>query len=462
MKNTHRNTVQGSQPCASGEDLEIPDQPPPNPSLNIEHIIHSGVFAPDADQSAHALPDADRLVPKREIRKSDNGLRNEFRRRFYPKVTRADFNDWKWQLRNRISDYQSLARMLWLSAGEREALEYRSGMLPVAITPYYASLLDPFDADQPLRRTIIPVIRELDHLPGEETDPLGEDHQSPVPGLVHRYPDRVLFLTTNVCSAYCRYCTRSRIMNNDSDYKFSYERWEMAIRYIESHTEVRDVLLSGGDPLTLDDDHIEFLLARLSRIAHVEILRIGTKIPAVLPQRVTHKLTRMLKRYMPLYMSLHFTHPDELTPESARACNMLADAGIPLGSQTVLLAGINDSILTMKQLFHGLLRMRVRPYYLYQCDPVSGTSHLRTSVRKGLEIIQGLRGHTSGYAVPTYVIDAPNGGGKIPLLPEYVMGYDGNDLLLKNYEGKIYRYPDRDQSGLETVPVSSSEQTARQ
>jgi lysine 2,3-aminomutase len=262
-----------------------------------------------------------------------------------------------------------------------------------------------------------------------------------VPGLIHRYPDRVLFLALDFCSTYCRYCTRSRVVGHGR-LLFNRRRLEQALDYIRRTPTVRDVLLSGGDPLTLSDSQLDWLLTRLRQIRHVEIIRIGTKIPAVLPQRITPQLTKMLKRHHPLWMSLHFTHPDECTPEAARACRRLADAGIPLGSQTVLLKHINDSVETMGRLVHQLMCMRVRPYYLYQCDPISGSSHFRTPVHKGLEIIQGLRGFTSGYAVPTYVIDAPGGGGKIPLMPEYCQGRDGCDIVLRNYEGKAYRYPD--------------------
>ena len=276
---------------------------------------------------------------------------------------------------------------------------------------------------------------------GEADDPLAEDRDSPVPGLVHRYPDRVLLLTTDFCSTYCRYCTRSRMVGHGGECRSSYDRWSKALDYIAATPAVRDVLLSGGDPLTLPNDRLEWLLARLRRIPHVEIIRIGSKVPAVMPQRVTLALTRMLKRYHPLWLSLHFTHPDELTAEVHHACTRLADAGIPLGSQTVLLAGINDDVDTMRRLFQGLLKVRVRPYYLYQCDPIPGSSHFRTPVAKGLEIIQGLRGYTTGYAVPSFVIDAPGGGGKVPLLPDYVVERQGDGLLLKNYEGKFYRYP---------------------
>jgi lysine 2,3-aminomutase len=332
--------------------------------------------------------------------------------------------------------------MIRLSEDERGVMERHGGSLPLAITPYYASLLDGEDALQPVRRTVVPVGGEDLRSAGEEEDPLGEDRDSPVPGLVHRYPDRVLFLVTGFCSTYCRYCTRSRMVGHGGEYGFDVGRWERAIEYIEATRTVRDVLLSGGDPLTLSDEALGWLLSRLRRIPHVEFLRIGSKVPVVLPQRITVGLTRMLKRFHPLWLSIHFTHPEELTPEVAQACGRLADAGIPLGSQTVLLAGVNDDVGTMRRLMHGLLRIRVKPYYLYQCDPIWGSSHFRTPVSKGLEMIEGLRGHTTGYAVPSYVIDAPGGGGKVPLLPRYVVGRDGDHLLIRNYQGSIYHYPD--------------------
>jgi lysine 2,3-aminomutase len=371
-----------------------------------------------------------------------NPVADSFRKRFFPGVSITEWNDWHWQLRNRIRDVAFLSKILRLAQDETGIVDCKRVSLPLAITPYYASHLHCDQLQQPLRRTVVPSIHELQRSPGEAEDPLGEEHDSPVAGLVHRYPDRVLFLTTDYCSTYCRYCTRSRMVGHQAECCSSYEQWSKAIDYIEAHPKVRDVLLSGGDPLTLSDDRLEWLISRLRRIPHVEFIRIGTKAPVVLPQRITLALTRMLKRYHPIWMSIHFTHPDELTTEVTHACNRLADAGVPLGSQTVLLAGINDDVEIMKRLFHGLLKIRVRPYYLYQCDPIPGSSHFRTSVAKGLEIIRGLRGYTSGYAVPAYVIDAPGGGGKIPLLPEYVAGRDGDALLLSNYKGEIYRYPD--------------------
>jgi len=376
--------------------------------------------------------DADVVSPRAET----------FYRRHFPGTGPAEWNDWRWQIRNRLCRAEQLEAVFSLSDDEREAIDRHHGSLPLGITPYYASLIDPNDPSHSLRRTMVPVTAEYVHGPGEAVDPLDEDTDSPVPGLVHRYPDRALFLVTNFCSANCRYCTRSRIIGNHADYPFSVTEWEGALAYIETHPAIRDVLLSGGDPLTLPDSKLEWLLQRLRDIPHVEFIRIGTKVPMVLPQRITRSLVRILRSYHPLWMSIHVTHPEELTPEAAQACTRLADAGIPLGSQTVLLAGVNDDVETMRKLVHGLLKIRVRPYYLYQCDPIVGSAHFRTPVRKGLEIIKGLRGFTTGYAVPTYVIDSPGGGGKIPLLPDYFQGYDGNDIVLRNYEGKEFRYPD--------------------
>ncbi len=366
----------------------------------------------------------------------------QFRRKFFKDVSAVEWNDWHWQLRHRITTLGELERMFRLSKEEHDALSGHGSAFPVAITPYYASLLDPDDPSQPLRRTVIPTVAERIKTRGENEDPLGEEKDTVVPGLVHRYPDRVLFLLTDTCSTYCRYCTRSRIVGGPKDRSLSTDRWNKAIEYIESNQSIRDVLLSGGDPLTLPDDTLEWLLSRLHRIPHVEVVRIGTKAPVVMPQRITPALCRMLGRFHPLWMSIHFTHPVELTDEVRRACENLANAGIPLQSQTVLLSGINDDVDTMRQLFHGLVKMRVRPYYLYQCDPIIGSGHFRTPVEKGLEIMRGLRGYTSGFAVPMYAIDCPGGGGKVPLMPDYVMERDGDDVVLKNYAGNLYRYFD--------------------
>ncbi|MCJ7591814.1 MAG: KamA family radical SAM protein [Woeseiaceae bacterium] len=366
----------------------------------------------------------------------------EFLRKFYPDASIDEWNDWRWQNRNRVRTLADLERMIELSPDELAAIKRHTGALPLGIVPYYASLLDPKDPMQGLRRTVVPVLGEFDTSRGENEDPLGEDSHSPVPGLVHRYPDRVLLLVTNFCSVYCRYCTRARMVGSVGERAVRKTDIEVALDYIEQNTVIRDVLISGGDPLSLDDDRLEYILRRLRKMPHVEFLRIGSKQPVVQPMRITPALTRILKRYHPLWMSLHFTHPDELTPEVAEACARLADAGIPLGSQTVLLKDVNDNVETMTKLVHGLLRNRVKPYYLYQCDPISGSAHFRTPVSKGVEIIRGLRGHTTGYAVPTFVVDAPNGGGKIPIAPDYVAGYEGDDLLLQSYDGGTYRYPD--------------------
>jgi lysine 2,3-aminomutase len=364
-----------------------------------------------------------------------------FRRQFFPRVRVSEWNDWRWQLRNSFKDLNQLERIMVLSDGERAGLQ-AGRQLPSQITPYYASLFDPKRQDDPLRRTVVMTSDEFLKGPGEADDPLDEDGDLKAPGLVHRYPDRVLFLVTPLCPVYCRYCTRSRMVGDTAGHPLGVEQWTGAIDYIGAHPEIRDVLLSGGDPLLLSDDKLEWLLTRLRAIKHVELLRIGTKVPAVLPQRITPALVRMLKRLHPFWMSVHFMHPNELTPEVKRACARLADAGIPLGSQTVLVSGVNDDVETMKRLMRQLVEMRVRPYYMYQCDPVSGTSHFRTPVSKGLQIIGGLRGHTTGYAVPTYAIDAPGGGGKVPLLPDYAAGRDGDHLLLKAFDGELYRYPD--------------------
>jgi len=364
-----------------------------------------------------------------------------FRKVFFPEATDQQWSDWRWQLQNRIRTLDQIRQMTDLTTEELEALQRADGLLPAAVTPHYMGLVSAHDPDQAVRRMVIPTVYELRRCPGESDDPLGEEGQSPVHGLVHRYPDRVLLLATDFCSTYCRYCTRSRVVGH-GDLTPNTARLEAAFAYIRSHPEIRDVLLSGGDPLTIPDDRLEWILSSLRAIPHVEIIRIGTKVPAVLPQRITPQLTRMLRKYHPLWMSLHFAHPNECCCETARACGMLADAGIPLGSQTVLLKGINDTVDTMKALMHGVMKMRVKPYYLYQCDPISGSQHFRTTVAKGIEIIRGLRGHTSGYAVPTYVIDAPGGGGKIPIAPDYVAARDGTDLVLTNYAGNTYRYPD--------------------
>ena len=429
-----QNPASHSLPGSAGELAGENDEEPPGSAASLEKVVPLPDITPRIRSKVSVFP-----VPK--SRPASNSRASAFRRAFFPTATDKEWNDWQWQIRNRIRHLDQLERMLHLSDAERSAVEMIQSKLPVGITPYFTSLLSKDDPNEPLRRTVVPTVSEFTKTPGEADDPLGEDDQSPVPGLVHRYPDRVLLLVLDFCSTYCRYCTRSRVVGHGAIYP-SRSRLERAIDYIRSTPSVRDVLISGGDPLTLNDERLNWLLFRLREIPHVEIIRIGTKVPAVLPQRITPNLVRVLRRYHPLWMSLHFTHPAECTPEAYRACERLANAGIPLGSQTVLLKGINDQVDTMKELCHHLLRMRVRPYYIYQCDPISGSSHFRTAVQKGLEIIRGLRGFTTGYAVPTYVIDAPGGGGKIPLMPNYIEGREGDDLLLRNYCDRTYRYPD--------------------
>jgi lysine 2,3-aminomutase len=408
----------------------------PEPNGELDHLTTANGHAikrPQPEPARAGVSGAGLVISPRSMR---------FKEKHFPEVTADEWCDWKWQLRKRIKSLDDLERFFTLSADERLAVEQMGKHLPVGITPYYASLCDPDDPTEAVRRTMIPVLNELTRGPGEADDPLGEDGDMPVEGLVHRYPDRVLFLVTNFCATYCRYCTRARMVGQTGEYHFNTKQFQAGIDYIAAHPEIRDCLLSGGDPLTMGDDRLEWLLSRLRAIPHLEFIRIGSKVPAVLPQRITSDLCDMLRRYHPLWISIHFMHPSEVTPEVMQACGRLADAGIPLGSQTVLTKGVNDNIETMKALVHKLLTARVRPYYLYQCDPISGSSHFRTPVAKGLEIIRGLRGHTTGYAVPTFVIDGPGGGGKMPLSPEYVVGRDGDDVLLKNFEGEVFRYPD--------------------
>ncbi|HPB55142.1 MAG TPA: KamA family radical SAM protein [Candidatus Aminicenantes bacterium] len=380
-----------------------------------------------------------RLNPWSALREPSRS--DSFRREYFPGTTKREWNSWEWQLANSFTTPEELSRVVTLSAEEEKALLYPSMKLPLRVTPYYLSLIDPGDPEDPLRRSVVPLAAECFVSPGEAADPLDEEGDCQVPGIVHRYPDRVLFLVTGFCSTYCRYCTRSRKVGDSHRTPLTEEQIDAALAYIASHKEVRDVLVSGGDPLTLSNDRLESLLARIRKIPHVEFLRIGTKVPAVLPQRVTPELVKMLKRYHPLWISIHFTHPREITPESAKACERLADAGIPLGSQTVLLKGINDDTTTLKRLFQRLLAVRVRPYYLYQCDPIIGSAHFRTNIERGLELISSLRGFTTGYAVPTYVVDAPGGGGKVPLYPSTLVGREENRVMLKNYQGRLFTYP---------------------
>ncbi len=355
-------------------------------------------------------------------------------------VPAEQWNDWIWQLKNRITTRKQLAEYMTLTPEEEAGVAFAGSKLSLAITPYFFNLIDRQDPNCPIRLQMIPREGETKVSAGEMLDSLGEDEHSPVPGVVHRYPDRVLFLVTDRCAAYCRYCTRSRLVSNAQDYNFHPE-YEQGLRYLESHPEIRDVLLSGGDPLLLSDRKLEHLLARLREIPHVEFIRIGSRIPVFLPQRITPALCDIFKKYGPIWMSIHVNHPREATAELKAACDRLAFAGVPLGNQSVLLAGVNDDADVMKALIHRLLRMRVRPYYLYQMDLITGGSHFKVDVRRGLEIIKALRGHTTGYAIPQYVVDAPGGGGKVPINPDYVEEITDEEIVFRNYEGNIYRYP---------------------
>lgn len=355
-------------------------------------------------------------------------------------IPESDWRDWTWQLKNRLTSVAQLEQFMTLTPEEKAGCLFADKKLSLAITPYFFNLIDRSDPNCPIRRQVIPRAGEMQISMEEQLDSLGEDEHSPVPGLVHRYPDRVLFLVTDRCAAYCRYCTRSRLVSNAQDYNFHPE-YEQGLRYIEAHPEVRDVLLSGGDPLLLSDKKLEHLLSRLRAIKHVEFIRIGSRIPVFLPQRITPELCEVLKRYGPIWMSIHLNHPKEATAEVRDACERLAFAGVPLGNQSVLLKGVNDDADVMKALVHRLLRMRVRPYYLYQMDLITGGSHFKVDVRKGLEIIQALRGHTTGYAIPQYVIDAPGGGGKVPVNPDYVERITDEEVVFRNYEGRTFRYP---------------------
>ena len=355
-------------------------------------------------------------------------------------VNPLDWEDWHWQMKNRVTKLDQISQIVSLTEEEQEGVRNARGRLSMAITPYWAALLDPNDPNCPIRRQAIPTSNEFKIGPYEMADPCGEDHDSPAPHLVHRYPDRVLLLATEACAMYCRHCTRRRLVGQEDHSEINSSRWDAAIEYIKSNRKVRDVLISGGDPLTLDDELLGELLGRLRQIPHVEFLRLGSRIPVTLPQRITEGLISVLKKNAPVWMSIHFNHPKEITRRTRIACEMLADAGIPLGSQTVLLKGINDRPSTMRKLMHELLKIRVRPYYIYQCDLVKGTQHFRTPVESGINIIEKMRGHTTGYGIPTYVIDAPGGGGKIPVNPNYVISQAKGKCVLRNYEGKVFTY----------------------
>lgn len=358
-------------------------------------------------------------------------------------VTDEQWNDWHWQVANRLTTVEEIAQVINLTPREKEDIAKVMDGFRVGITPYYASLMDPDDPRCPVRMQAVPVMAEMRQSDADMADPLHEDEDSPAPGLTHRYPDRVLFLITDQCSMYCRHCTRRRLAG-EKDGARSREDIDACIEYIRKTPEVRDVLLSGGDCLCAEDEVLEYIIRELRKIDHVEIVRLGSRTPVVMPMRITDKLCAMLKKYHPIWLNTHFNHSKEMTPEAAKACRKLADAGIPLGNQSVLLRGVNDCPHIMRELVHSLVKNRIRPYYIYQCDLSMGIGHFRTSVAKGIEIIEGLRGHTSGYAVPTFVVDAPGGGGKTPVMPQYVISQTPHKVILRNYEGVITTYTEPD------------------
>lgn len=357
----------------------------------------------------------------------------------WEEVTQTEWDSWEWQVKNRISRVEDLKKVIHLTPGEEEGIEQCLKTLRMGITPYYAALMDPEDPCCPVRKQAVPTVNELHKSVTDMDDPLHEDVDSPIPGLTHRYPDRVLLLITDMCAMYCRHCTRRRFAGQ-KDTGMPQDRIEAALAYIRQTPSVRDVLLSGGDCLLVSDQRLESIISRLREIPHVEIVRLGSRTPVVMPQRITDDLVTMLKKYHPVWLNTHFNHPKELTEESKKALKKLADAGIPLGNQSVLLRGVNDSVSLMKKLVHQLVKERVRPYYLYQCDLSMGIEHFRTKVAKGIEIIEGLRGHTSGFAVPVFVVDAPGGGGKIPVSPQYLISQGEGKVVLRNYEGVISAY----------------------
>ena len=355
-------------------------------------------------------------------------------------IPESDWKDWRWQMKNRLTKREHIEKLLSLSEEESKGFEIAAGKLLVSVTPHFFNLIDSVDPNCPIRKQVIPSFLESVTSPLESSDPVGEEGSMPVPGIVHRYPDRILFLVTDRCASYCRYCTRSRLVSNASGYGFR-PNFRECIDYIRSNKSIRDVLISGGDPLLLSDEKLDALLSSLAQIEHVEFVRIGSRIPVFMPQRITESLLSSLGRHHNLWMSIHVNHPKECTLELKDACSKIVRSGIPLGNQSVLLKGINDDLQTMRSLIHRLMMMKVRPYYLYQCDLVSGSSHLRTDVKKGVEIIEQLRGHTTGYSIPQFVIDAPGGGGKIPINPNYIKQENNDRIEMKNFEGEIFSYP---------------------
>ena len=380
----------------------------------------------------------------------------------FKNIKPTDWNDWTWHERNKIKKVDELKKLIPISTEEEVAISDCLKQFRMAITPFYLSLIDTKKTNDPIRLQCIPSRAELETVKEDMADPLHEDADSTIKGLTHRYPDRALLLITDQCSMYCRHCTRRRFAGQH-DTPLPIEQVEAAIDHIKNTPAIRDVLLSGGDPLLLDDDKLEYIIKKLRDVPHVQIIRIGTRLPVVLPQRITDDLCNMFKKYHPIWINTHFNHPSEITPEAHMACEKLANAGIPLGNQSVLLAGVNDCVHVMKKLVQELVYMRIRPYYIYQCDLSQGLSHFRTPISKGIEIIEALRGHTSGFAVPTFVVDAPGGGGKIPVMPNYLISQGRGNAILRNYEGVITTYtePQDYKANTCTCPVCSGEELVK-
>ena len=400
------------------------------PSMAEIESCAEGVKSSDAEEPPSWAQNAEEEPPSKGATARD---------RFFARIPEEDWNDWRWHFRNRITTIDELTRFIPLSAEEQLQLKLVTIKYPLSVTPYYLSLINPDDRDDPIRKQALPSFEEITFGGTNPEDPLAEERDSVVPGLVHRYPDRVLMVLTDICPMFCRHCTRKREWQSGG---WVHSRGEInaMLEYIRQHRAIRDVIISGGDPLTLSTARLEDVISRIRKIEHVEIIRIGTRFPVVLPQRIDDKLCAMLSRYGPIWLNTHFNHHREITPEAAEACDRLVRSGVPVNNQSVLLRGVNDSVETQMKLCRGLLKIKVRPYYLYQCDEVRGTEHLRTPVEVGLKIIGGLRGYTSGLAVPTFVIDLSQGGGKVPLQPEYVVSQTKKELVLRNYRGRLFRY----------------------
>jgi len=415
---------------ASATDSEASDHPEEPPHLC--QISSEAEEEPPGTQTGLKSPE-------RAARQSVLRRETANRRRFFGMVPDKDWNDWSWQFRNRIQTIEELAKFIPLSEKERAQISHVTARYPLSITPYYLSLINPDDPDDPVRKQAVPSFLEVAFAGMGQEDPLDEERLSPVPGLVHRYPDRVLMVLTDICPMFCRHCTRKREWKKGGWVRTARET-DLMLDYIRKHKTIRDVIISGGDPLTLSTRRLEEVISGLREIEHVEIIRIGSRLPVVLPQRIDAELCDMLSKYGPIWLNTHFNHPNEITPESAAACDRLLRSGVPVNNQTVLMRGINDSVETFSRLCQRLLKIKVRPYYLFQCDEVQGTEHLRTPVEVGMNIIAGMRGFTSGLAIPTFVVDLTHGGGKIPLQPNYVLSREGEELLLRNYQGEVFRY----------------------